>query len=349
MLRSLGAVFLTVSLIASALTLPGPASSAQEATPTALPESSAMSPVEAAAVWLLEQQDASGGFLGFSAEPDPGTTTDAVMALYAARDRDPEAAASLDSAVAYLEEHGAAYAATGPGQAAKLALAAVAGGHDPRDFAGLDLVAAMTEPLATPIPDGVAGIYGDDLYDHALVLIALSAAGEAIPEAALEPLRVAQGEDGGWAYGGSTDPGAADSNTTALVIQALVAGGNGDDSMIDRALAFLPTLLAPDGGFAYGPADLLVADANSTALVLQALIAAGEDPSSPAWGDAPLALALFQSPSGGLRYMMTDDEPNLLATVQAIPAMAGMPVPVVQACAEDEGDAEGCIVLEPAA
>ena len=322
-------------LAASVMPLSETGSLAQEATPGALSESTAMSPVEAASAWLREQQDASGGFLGFSGEPDPGTTTDAVMALYAAQERDPAAAASLDAALDYLERRRTERPTpqTGPGQAAKLALAAVTGGRDPRDFAGLDLVAAMTAPLATPVPDGIAGIYGDDLYDHALVLIALAAAGEAIPEAALEPLRAAQGEDGGWAFDGSTAPGAADSNTTALVIQALVAAGHGDDPMIDRALAFLSTLLAPDGGFAYGPADPLVADANSTALVLQALIAAGEDPASPEWGNAPLALALFQTPSGGLRYMAADEEPNLLATVQAIPAMEGLSLPVARACA----------------
>jgi hypothetical protein len=118
--------------------------------------------------------------------------------------------------------------------------------------------------------------------------------------------------------------------------------------MVDRALAFLATLLAPDGGFAYGPADPLVADANSTALVLQALIAAGEDPASREWGNAPLALAFFQTPSGGLRYMASDEEPNLLATVQAIPAMEGLSLPLVRVCAEGD-DAEGCISLEPAA
>jgi hypothetical protein len=180
------------------------------------------------------------------------------------------------------------------------------------------------------------------------VLIALTAAGEAIPEAALEPLRTAQAEDGGWAFDGSTASGAADSNTTALVIQALVAGGHGDDPMVDRAVAFLSTLRAPDGGFAYGPTDPLVADANSTALVLQALIAAGEDPASREWGNAPLTLAFFQTPSGGLRYMAADEEPNLLATVQAIPAMEGLSLPLVRACGEGD-DAEGCISLEPAA
>ena len=338
-----------MSLVTSVLTLPGTVSFAQEATPAALSESAAMSPVEAASVWLRQQQDASGGFLGFSGEPDAGTTTDAVMALYAAQERDPAATAALDAAVTYLEENGAAYAATGPGQAAKLALAAVTGGRDPRDFAGLDLVAAMTAPLATPVPGGVAGIYGDDLYDHALVLMALAAAGETMPEAALEPLRGFQGEEGGWAFDGSTGPGAADSNTTALVIQALAASGHGDDPMVDSALDFLSTLLVPDGGFAYGPADPLVADANSTALVLQAVIAAGEDPASREWGNAPLALARFQTPDGGLRYMATDEDPNLLATVQAIPAMEGLSLPVVAACEEGAETTDGCIQLDPAA
>jgi len=343
-------LFLALSLAASVATLSEPGSMAQEATPGALSESTAMSPVEAASTWLREQQDTSGGFSGLSDEPDPGTTTDAVMALYAAQQSDPAATASLDAALAYLEqeENGAVYAKTGPGQAAKLALAAVTGGRDPRQFAGLDLVAGMSAPPATPAPGGISGIYGDDLYDHALVLIALSAANEAVPDAALQPLRAAQGEDGGWALDGSTAPGAADSNTTSLVIQALVAAGYGDDQMVQRGLAFLSTLLAPDGGFAYGPADPLVADANSTALVLQALIAAGEDPTAPEWGNAPLALARFQTPAGGLRYMAADEEPNLLATVQAIPAMEGVSLPIARACAEGDGGEE-CLPLEPAA
>jgi hypothetical protein len=342
--------FLTVWLAASLTTLSGTASAAQVATPSAPAETAAMSPVVAASTWLREQQDTSGGFFGLSGESDPGTTTDAVMALYAAQQSDPAATASLDAALAYLEreETGAAYARIGPGQAAKLAVAAVAGGRDPRHFAGLDLVTAMTAPLATPVPGGMGGIYGDDLYDHALVLIALTAAGEAIPDAVLEPLRTAQGEEGGWAFDGSIAPGAADSNTTALVIQALVAADYGDDLMVDRGLAFLSTLLASNGGFAYGPADPLVADANSTALVLQALIAAGEDPTTPEWGNAPMALARFQTPSGGLRYMAADEEPNLLATVQAIPAMEGLSLPVARACAGSD-DTENCIPLQPAA
>jgi hypothetical protein len=209
----------------------------------------------------------------------------------------------------------------------------------------------MTAPMSTPVPGAVAGIHGDDLYDHALVLIALVSAGEPVSDAALEPLRETQGADGGWAFDGSTEPGAADSNTTALVIQALAASGRAPDPMVEAALGFLHTLQAPDGsGFAYGPADPLVADANSTALVTQALIATGEDPSSPDWGSPALALAAFQLPSGGFRYMAADEEANLLATVQAIPALAGLPLPVARGCGESGSVASGeCLELAPAA
>ena len=328
-----------------------PAAIAQESTPSALTGSAAISPIAAASAWLRAQQDPSGGFAGLSAETDPGTTADAAIALYAAQASDPEAAAALAAAITYLEAEGAAYAATGPGQAAKLAQAAIAGGRDPRAFAGMDLVAAMTAPLATPEPAGVAGLYGDDLYDHALVLIALAAAGEEIAGEALRPLRDAQGDDGGWAFDGSSAPGAADSNTTALVIQALAATGYGDDPMVEGALAFLRSLQAPDsGGYAYGPADPLVADANSTALVIQALRAAGEDPTSREWGDAPLALARFQTSDGGLRYLATDEAPNLLATLQGIPALADLALPVATICPSgDNPESDACVTLTPAA
>lgn len=343
-----GSVFLVMVLVVflGGAGAPAPVH-ARNATP-APAESVAMTPVAAATGWLRAQQDASGGFFGFSGEVDPGTTTDAVMALSAAQDADPEAAAALDAALAYLEDNGAAYAQTGPGQAAKLALAAVAGGRDPRGFAGIDLVAAMTAPLATPIPDGLSGIYGDDLYDHALVLIALAASAEPVPASAIDPVRAAQGADGGWAFDGATEAGSADSNTTSLIVQGLVAAGHGEEPMIANALPFLASLLAPEGGFAYGPADPLVADANSTALVIQALLAAGENPAAAEWGDAPTALGRFQTSSGGVRYLLSDEEPNLLATLQAIPALAGQPLPVAVVCPASDGGAE-CVALAPAA
>jgi hypothetical protein len=301
--------------------------------------------------WLLEQQEESGGFLGYSGEVDASSTAAAVLALYAARKGDGAAADSIEKAMTYLDQSGGEYAAAGPGQAANLVLAVIAGGRNPRDFAGEDLIAALSALPATPVPSGLAGIYGDDLYDHALVLIALVAAGETVPDVALDPIRAAQAENGGWAYDGATDPSAADSNTTSLIIQALVAAGHGDDPMVERALSFLHTLQAPDGsGFAYGPADPLQADANSTALVVQALIAADEDPSSQRWGNAMTALLRFQTSGGGFRYLGGDSEANLFATVQAMPAVAGLPLPVIAVCeAHETSDDSGCVELAPAA
>jgi hypothetical protein len=247
--------------------LPG-AVAARQATPAALPAD----PLAASVAWLLAQQDTSGGFPGYSGELDAGVTTDAVMALAAAADTDPNAGAAIDKAMAYLEANGDAYAQTGAGQAAKLALAAVAGGRNPRSFVDIDLFAEMQDPPTTSVQNPISGIWGDSLYAHALVILAFSAMGEQVPDSALEPLRATQSAEGGWAFDGSTEAGAADSNTTSMIIQALVAAGFGDSDLIPAALAFLETLRAPDGGFAYGPGDPLTADSNSTALVAQALI-----------------------------------------------------------------------------
>lgn len=347
----------TVSFLILALLLchafqPPFVADARQGTPESAPsESLAGTHLDAASAWLRAQQDDSGGFPGFSGDLDPGTTTDAVIALYATRGSDPEAGAALDAAVGYLEKEGTPYAATGAGQAAKLALAAVAGGRDPRAFGGIDLVAAMKAPPAAAAENPIPGIFGDDLYDHAIVLIAFAAAGEPVSDDAVESLRATQGSDGGWAFDGSIERGSADSNTTALVIQALVANGQGEDQMVSRAVAFLPAFLAPDeGGFAYGQEEPLVADANSTALVTQALIAAGQDPASPKWGNVMLALTMFQTADGGLRYMASDEAANLLATLQAIPALAGLPLPVAVSCgAEEIPETDGCVPLALAA
>ena len=327
-----------------------PAARAREATPHAISAASTKA-LAAASAWLRSQQGKDGGFLGSSSEPDPGLTTDAALALSAAEMADPEASAALAAAIAYLDANGADYAALGAGQAAKLAMAAIAGGRDPRQFAGMNLIAALQAPSSTTGASPIPGIFGDDLYDHALAILALAAAGEEIPANALVPFRDRQGADGGWAYDGSTEAGTADSNTTALVIQALAASGHDSDEMVRRGLAYLETLRVPDGrGFAFQAADPPQADANSTALVLQALLAAGEDPATTKWGNAPRALANFQAPGGGLRYMASDEEANLLTTVQGIPALAGLPLPVAIACATGEAqESDECVPLAPAA
>jgi hypothetical protein len=110
-----------------------------------------------------------------------------------------------------------------------------------------------------------------------------------------------------------------------------VAAGQGEGELVAGGLEFLQTAQAENGAFRFQPSEGFSADANSTGLVVQALIAAGEDPASDAWRNAASALAAFQNPSGAFRY--ADDQPDdsIIATVGAMPAVAGLPLPIVSA------------------
>lgn len=289
---------------------------ARDATPPTAPG------LAGAVAWLATQQGPDGGFLGFSGTSDPGVTADAVIALAAANAAGTDA--DLATAVSYLETQAAAYTEASVGRPAKLALAVIAGGADPTAFAGLDLLALATAGRTT----GVTPLFGDGVFDHALVMLALAAHGDPVAPTMIDALAATRIADGSWAFDGSTAPGSGDSNTTAMVVQALVASGHGADPMVTEALAYLTTVQDPAGGVAYGGGNPLVPDANSTALAVQAIIAAGQDPAGADWRNAAGALAAFQNAGGAFRY--TDAEPadNLFATVQAIPALAGQPLPI---------------------
>jgi hypothetical protein len=315
--RVLSALIGTFLLLATAFNSIGVL--AQDATPAATP--GAAPGLEAAVDWLVAQQQDDGGFLGFSGASDPGATTDAVLALAAARNAGLEV--DLTSSLAYLESTAIDYAQAGTGQAAKLALSIIAAGDDPRDVGGID-----TLSLVENGQDQETGIYGLGIYDHALSILAIIGGGGSVPDSAIDALRETQISDGSWAFDAKPDVGAGDTNTTAMVIQALVAAGAGDNPMVQTALDYLKTAQVESGGFGYQPKEPLVADANSTGLVVQAIIAVGQDPALSDWGDAPAALAAFQNPSGAFRYNDDTPDDNLFATVQAIPAVAGFALPI---------------------
>jgi hypothetical protein len=276
---------------------------------------------------LLGQQADDGGFVGFSGETDAGTTVDAVLALAAARQAGVDVDVDLEPALAYLGQGDVAlvYAQTGAGQAAKLVLALTAAGADPRNVNGVDPYS-----LALAGQDDATGFYGFGAFDHALVMLAMVAVGDEVPEEAVSRLVNAQLEDGSWAFDGSEAEGAGDTNTTAIAVQAMAAAGFADGRDVLQALDYLRSAQVTGGGFSYQPADGAAADANSTGIVVQALIAAGQDPASPAWNDAQGALLGFQNESGAFRYMEDPPDDNLFATVQAIPALAGAAFPIGQ-------------------
>ena len=149
-----------------------------------------------------------------------------------------------------------------------------------------------------------------------------------MPSNAVDKLRALQIGDGAWAFDGAMGAGAGDTNTSALVVQALAADGLAADPMVDKALAYLRSTQLAAGGFPYQPGAATAADANSTSLVVQALIATGKDPASAEWKNAAAALAAFQNPSGAFRYADAPPEDNLFATIQALPAIAGLAFPI---------------------
>jgi len=290
----------------------------------AAPESSAAS---RAAAWLVAtHQNDDGGYSSFSAganqaPSDAIGTLDALPAI---------AAGGGDTAplLAYLSANGAALAAVAAedgGQTGKMVLALIAAGADPTAFAGQDLLGLLEGHL------GESGAFGvEDAYKQSLAVLALSAAGQAVPEPAMAWLESRQAENGSWDDGfGTTD----NPDATALAVMALLAAGRtAGDPTVAAAVDFLAGAQAAEGGWAYGPG--LPPSANSTALVIQAIIALGEDPTAVEgrWAKAGRSpqesLLAFQGESGAFQADFGDGPfDDFFSTVQAVPAAAGRALP----------------------
>ena len=272
-----------------------------------------------ALAWLAAQQNSDGGFSGgFSPGSGAGSTADVVLAVVAAGGDASGWQKDGRSPLDYMEAQVRAGRVTKPGEIAKTVLAVVATGQDPRRFGGVDLVARLNALRKS-------GGYGGTLYEDTLVVLALVNAGQSAPEDVVARLIVAQTDDGAWAFTGDTASGAGDTNTTALVVQALIAAGRRD--AIGRALDYFRRTQNADAGWPYQSPSAFgtETDSNSTANVLQALVAAGEPLSD--WSQAgqsdPLGalVHLQDAQTGAFNYQASAPGANLLATAQAIPAL----------------------------
>lgn len=273
--------------------------------------------LQAAAEWLEAQQQADGGFSnGFSAESDIGTTTDAIIALvYLGRDPR-ELRFSGASPIDFLERSISEIKGLGPGVAAKVALALNAADLDPRDFANTNLIELVLEGFNPDI-----GLFGSGPFDSGLTISALVALQEDVPEGALDALVAARLRDGSYAFGLDPSQTTGDSNTTAIVVQALLGAGAADQ--IAPSLAYFRNTQNDDHGWTFQkPSEFgEETDANSTALVIQALRYLGEDLST--WGDPTVTLQSFQEPNGAFAFSVSFPGENILATLQALLTLSG--------------------------
>jgi len=237
-----------------------------------------------------------------------------------------------------------------PGIAAKLLLIVAAPlddgtpGFDPEawDPAGdgnpVNLVAAIDGGCSDDPPD--YGFLGQTLVAMQAKALLCGTAGAA----AMQTVRDAQQDNGGWSYDG--DPSGvtdADTDTTSAAIMALVAGGaDGSDAAVIDALKFLADRQDPAG---WWPGYDGEASPDSTSRATLAIAAAGYDPALGEWRglyqgpcDAPGssgyispddALAVFQQSDGSIAGPTTFSA--VYATAQAVQGLERNWLPVRQA------------------
>ncbi|WP_205669293.1 prenyltransferase/squalene oxidase repeat-containing protein [Amycolatopsis suaedae] len=304
-------------------------------TPAAAAE--AATPAGYGAGYLAGRLTAGGGQLGTPEQPDVTNTAYAVLALHSAgvgRAASADAVRFLAAQAGGLDDN--------PGRIGYVILAAVAAGKDPRRFGGTDLVARLT---ATQQPSGLFGAAAptfDGAFRQGIALTALKAArvprSDAAVSRGLAWLTAQQCANGLWqAYRADTavacpeaDPATfrgPDTNSTGMATQALAAYGERPGRQ--RTLASLEAVRAADGGFGFLAAPGQSSDPNSTALTIQALLAYGGTP-----GRAVAALTGFQlgctdpAEHRGAFFYPGSRAPNVIATVQAVPALAGRTLPL---------------------
>ncbi len=307
---------------------------------------------ESALAWLIDQQLDNGAFPGFDGEADPSNTAEAIFALASAGIHPATVKSSSGGdPVSYVLQQAGELASMDPvqraGAVSKAVLVLHAAGLDPRTAVEDDLIELLNQGFDTE-----AGTYGAGLFVHSLAVLALSAEDEELVEGAIQTIVDRQHQDGGWSFTGGAEEGTADSNTTAIVIQALAHGG-GQSNSIERGVEYLMSLQAADGSFAYdaSSAPEIVGDANSTAMVIQALTAAGHDLDSLPGGNPVAALTAFQNQSGAFHWQAAFPDDNFFATVQAIPALLLKPLPIGTVPAPDPADdlRQAMLPVEPLA
>lgn len=272
--------------------------------------------------WLGAQQLPGGDY------PSPGLAVEAILAARAAGVDPDDWTRDGYRVVDYLVDEWADYSEPSAAQAGKALVGLVA---------SVDGIYARVLGDATARLDGfydpATGGYGLSTWEQAWAILGTVAAtnGAPPPRAAIDALVAGAAPGGGWSS--MLGEPEAETDATGLAVQALVAAGEPVTSTaIAQAIAYLDAGQRDDGGWGHD-GHHETTNANSTAYALQALYAAGEDPTSPRWTSPAGRSAIdhlmaLQRPDGAVAFDATGGGHALVATGQAIPALAGRPLAV---------------------
>ena len=180
---------------------------------------------------------------------------------------------------------------------------------------GGDADRSLARLQALERPDGS---FGGLVNGTAWSVLALRSRGSPVPRKTVRWLLAHQTRAGGWSW---SPRGAADSNDTAAVVQALRAA-NVNGRPIRRAVRFLLGFRNRDGGFelTHGRGS----DAQSTAWAVQALVAACASPPRASFA----YLKRLQRPDGSFRYSTRYATTPVWVTAQVLMALARKPLPL---------------------
>jgi hypothetical protein len=262
-LRHLTAVLATVT--AAALVVPATASATTPAKQSA----------DVAAGWLARQLvdgDHLVTVFGGVAYPDTGLTIDGILAFASAGVADTAAG----RATTYVATNLAGYIGDGTtesyaGATAKAALAAEVRGLNPASFGGTDLPTRLRALLMPSGRFSDKSAFGDfsNAFSQSLAILALDRTPGHAPASAVNFLAGTQCADGGFPLDLAATPCVSDTDSTAMVVQALQATGRIGKSQ--QGLTWLAGKQQANGGLSVGSGDPAVApNANTTGLAGQA-------------------------------------------------------------------------------
>ena len=293
-----------------------------------LPPATSLIPASDGLNWLALQQNAINGGYGYTTEGSMSSSVETLQTIGANDHRAVEWRRFEYSTPLqqYVWGRSSAYAKKAA-ESGKLA-------------SGLVAADSLCYPPLTAKPmdyyDPDTGIYSEHSGFQAWAMLGTLALSDTVQVSAVDYLKSLVMPDGGWEWNTINPPLGSDTNTTALVIQALIAAGEPPTStIIINGLDYLKAAQNDDGGFVNSadpdsPFYSEFSDTNSTAYAVQAIFAAGQDPITGTWvisnTNAIKYILGMQLENGSFEWMK-DDGANLLASQQAIPALLAESLP----------------------